>query len=215
MSLPGVIGLGRALLPDALLTALLLLAVVLLVRRAWWLGGTALLLATLVRQDALLFAATGAVVLLWGGPGTVRVRLIRLAVLAIALGVWSVGLHRLIGALPWRVLFVHSFLAWTPPVDYATLHVSLREYLHVLGSNGVRTVLFCLPLPGLLTLLTLAGRRSLLRDLVLAAAAAVSLRVLLYPGVEERYYVWLTLLAGAGALASLYDQTRLDSVRAG
>ncbi len=211
MSLPGVIAIGRGLLPDALLTLLVLLGAYIVVcwPMRWWAGAAILMLATLVRSDALLFAVLlGAVTIFRRSPsGTVRWT--RLAVLLGSATAWWLALGAATGALPWRVLFVHSFLAWTPPAAYLALKVSVREYLGVMRSNGVRTVLFCLPLPGLLAVLALHKRRrwTAMQEVVWAGLVAVTLRVLLYPGVEERYYVWLTLLAGVGALATVAAAT--------
>lgn len=204
VSLPVTLGLGRGLLPDALLTALLVLGAALLSGRRWVAGAGVLLLATLVRADALLLLGAAGSLLIWRNTGPGRRRLQSLGGFAAAFGGWAVLLRLSTGSYPWRVLFVHSFLAWTPPSGYPDLQVTLREYLQVMSSNGIRTVLFCLPLPLLLAAIALAGRRRCTpeRELVWAGLAAVLLRLLLYPGVEERYYVWLTLIAGAGAVGA-------------
>ena len=132
VSLPGTIGLGRALLPDALLTTLLLAGAFLLLfqPRRWWLGAGVLALATLVRSDALLFGMVLGALLIWQRSDQQK-RWRRLGTLALISAGWAFTLAWATDALPWRVLFFHSFVAWTPPAEYLSLHVSPREYLRV------------------------------------------------------------------------------------
>jgi len=204
-----VVGLGKQLGPDGLSTALLLLGVyVLLYRRAKWLGTVALALALLARPDVVLFIGcfAGAWVLRWQHES--RRRWMLLAVVVAGCAAVSFVLGKATGALPWATLFRRSFFELVPPERYMSVHVTVREYLRVLADNGVRTVMFCLPVALLLaTLAVMAARRgSALRALVLASVVAVGLRVLVQPGVEERYYVWFYLVCAISAACVLAER---------
>jgi hypothetical protein len=210
MAMEPVLGLGKDLLPDGLSTALVLLGVYLLLYRSpKWMGASALGLALLVRPDNMLLLLCLGVVWLGRGEKDERRRLMKVGGFAVGCVAVSLVLGRLTGAVSWAVLFRRSFFELIPPERFAQAHVSLREYGHVLASNGVRTVMFCLPVAALLATFVLLGRRvATLRMLVGASAAAVILRVVRYPGVEERYYVWFLLVCAIAAACVMAESTK-------
>ncbi len=207
-----VLSLGKELLPDGLSTALLLLAVYwVLYRRVVWFGVAVLALAVLARPDNMIFVLCAGAAWIIRDERVKSRRWMLLSGLVAACAVLSLALAKATGALPWAVLFRRSFFEMLPPARFSQAHVSLHEYAHVLGSNGVRTVFFCLPMALLLGLLTVmaAVPGSALRWLVVASTAAVGIRVLLYPGVEQRYYVWFFLVCAIAAACTTAERTGL------
>jgi hypothetical protein len=213
-----VLSLGKELLPDGLSTAVLLLAVYwLLYRRAVWIGVVVLALAVLARPDNMIFVVCAGAAWIIRDERVKGRRWMCFGGLVAVCAVLSFALAKATGALPWAVLFRRSFFEMLPPARFAAAHVSLQEYAHVLASNGVRTVFFCLPLALLLGLLTVmaAVPRSALRWLVVVSTAAVGARVLLYPGVEQRYYVWFFLVCAISAACVMADRAGLRHSHAG
>jgi hypothetical protein len=86
----------------------------------------------------------------------------------------------------------------------------VKQYLRVLLVSGGKTILIDLPAPLLLATLAINNDRgwSVTRDAVRAACAAVTLRVVMFPAMEERYYTWLFLLSGIVAIASVAQSIR-------
>ncbi len=205
-----VLALGKDLLPDGLSTALLLLGMYgLLYGRVKWMGWAVLALAVLARPDDMLLVLCFGCVWVWRA----RRRWILCGAFAVGCAAVSFGLGKATGALGWAVLFRRSFFEMLPPERFAAAHVSLREYGQVMAVSGVRTVMFCLPAAVFLGLLVMVGEQRLarpefgLRSLVAVSAAAIAMRVVLYPGMEERYYVWFYLVC-ALALACLVGSGR-------
>jgi hypothetical protein len=203
-----VLSLGKDLLPDGLSTGLLLLAVYwLLYRRAAWVGVAVLALSVLARLDNMIFVVCAGAAWIIRDERARNRQWMLLGGLVAACAAASFALARAAGALPWAVLFRRSFFEMLPPARFAAAHVSLAEYAHILASNGVRTVAFCLPMALFLSLLTVmaAVPESALRRLVMASGAAIGIRVLFYPGVEQRYYVWFFLVCAISAACVLAD----------
>lgn len=204
VSSPPVVHLGRNLVPDGFSTFLLLLAAYLLLyRRPRGWGIAVLMLLPLARMDNILFVFFFAGALIAGSGRPWRRRAELLALLTLGCVAAGVALARATHALPWAVLFKRSFIAWIDPASFASTHVTAREYLQVLASHGTRALTLYFPVSILLAALALADRRSWrpLRLLVLGSAAAVAARLVVYPGAEERYYVWFFLVAAVAACA--------------
>jgi hypothetical protein len=207
-----VLSLGKELLPDGLSTALLLLAVYwVLYRRAVWFGVVVLALAVLARPDNMIFVVCAGAAWIIRDERVKSRRWMLLGGFTAACAAVSFALAKVTDALPWAVLFRRSFFEMLPPARFSAAHVSLQEYAHVLASNGVRTVFFCLPLALLLGLLTVmaAVSGSALRWVVVTSTAAVGIRVLLYPGVEQRYYVWFFMVCAIAAACTMAERAGL------
>jgi hypothetical protein len=217
MASGNVLGLGKDLLPDALSTALQLLALYLLLYRSAWLGVVVMALALLARPENILLIGCLGVAWVWRTHTQARQRWVLLGGLALGCAAVSFALGRATGELPWAVLFRRSFLEFISPAQFAGTHITLRQYAHVMADNGVRTLLFCLPVAVFLAILAMIGARqaSALRALVLASTAAVGLRVLLYPGVEDRYYVWFYLVCAVSAACVMAERAEIAGCNRG
>ena len=195
---PAVLDLGKRLLPDGLCTALLLLAAYLLLhKKSKWPGIVVLVLLPLARTDMIIFAACFGAALIYLSHAQRQRKLTLLGGLFLACVVMQLGLTALLHPLPWPVLFRHSFITWTDPSSFPGTKVSLREYLHALTLYGSKTILIDLPEAAFLATLALCDWDSWrpLRVLMFASIATLCVRILLFPGMEVRYYVWFYVLA--------------------
>ena len=202
-----VLDLGKFLLPDAFSAALLMVVLyaVLYLTGKLWVQLLLLALLPLARPDNLLFCGLLGLALIYRATPDRRTLLLRWAALAACAVVLNSTLQHLTHALPFAVLFDHSFLADTPPSTYATMRLSLHDSLHTIASLGFKTIALDFPLPLLFAALALADTRlwQPLRDLVLVAALTCFARLLLFPNMEERYYTWFTIIAALGAAIAL------------
>lgn len=116
-SLPQVIDLGRYLLPDALSAALLLAVIYAVLYRTPNLGLQLGLLALvpLSRPDDLIFCALFGALLLGRATPVPRKRMWRLTAFAAACTGYGALLRKATGALPYKALFIHSFLDFSAP----------------------------------------------------------------------------------------------------
>jgi hypothetical protein len=208
-----VLTLGKMLLPDGFSVALLLLAVYLLLYlRNKWPGAVVLFLLPVVRPDNLIFACLFAAALLWRTRYPVKTRLRYVLLLLAGCAALYLVMQKLTHPLPWAALFYHSSLGWTDPSTYAGLHISLHAYLRVLVSFGGRALLLHFPLALFFAALALAGRNVArpLRDLVWVSVATVSIRLLLFPSMEERFYTWFLLVCAIAAACNLGELLKLS-----
>jgi hypothetical protein len=209
---PQVMDLGKWLLPDGLSLALMLPAIylILYVVRSTWLKLALLAILPLARPDNLIFCVLWAALLLW--RSNPRHRWPRI----IALGAGAFAYNAILGhathALSYGI-FTRSFLPWTPPSTYATLHLHLHDYLRVVAVEATKSVVRYFAFTLLFAAFALASPTLWrpLRDLLLAALAATVARLLLFPGPEERYYVWLLVIAIVCAAAAYPSRLRLPS----
>jgi hypothetical protein len=203
---PDVLGLGKRLLPDSLCTFLLMLAAYLLLhKKSKWPGILVLALLPLARTDLLIFAACFGTALIYLSQTSWRRKLTLFSLLTLACLIMQGTLSLLLHPLPWAVLFRHSFITWTDPSSFPGTKISLHEYLHALTVYGSKTILLDLPEAAFLATLALADAASWrpLRALVMASIATLAIRILLFPGMEVRYYVWFYLISAAAACSVL------------
>jgi len=205
MCLKLTLEMGQNLLPDGLSTALLLLAAYLLLyRKNKWLGAIALVLLPLVRPDNIIFVFffAGALILRRALPAKIRASLVVLLGLGCVL--FNFVLQKAVHALPWPVLYQQSFGPRTTPSEFAGYHLLLSQYVHGLVAYGSLSLLVNFPPILFFAVLALAEKNfwQPLRDLVWASLAAIAVRLLLFPGMDERYYAWLFLICVIGATAA-------------
>jgi len=207
MALPPVIALGKFLLPDAFSTALMLPVIYIVLYRARELGVQLFLLAILplARPDNILFAGLWGMTLIFRATPDRHQRVLRLAGAAVGYLLLNTILQRFTHALPYAVLFNHSFLSFAPPSTYPQTHLAVRDFLRVTTTLGLKTILLHFALPTLFALFALADPDSCkcLRDLVKVSLSVAFGRVLLYPSPEERYYTWFLIIAAAAAAVML------------
>ena len=211
LSVMQVQNIGKFLLPDVFSAALLLLGTYLLLYgRRLWPGLLVLFLLPLARPDNIFYVMFLLLVLLWRAELAQQRKLVTMAAVCVGCAVYSLVLQRATHTLPYPILFAHSFGTAGDPSSFASVHFSLRRYLHVLVVSGGKTLLIDLPAPLLLATLAMVSDRgwSVMRDAVLAGCAAVALRVVMFPAMEERYYTWLFLLAGVVTIASVAQSIR-------
>lgn len=211
LSVLQVQNIGKFLLPDAFSAALLLLGTYLLLYsgrlrgRRLWPGLVVLLLLPMARPDNIFFVMFLLLVLLWRSELPKRNKIGAMVAVCAGCGAYTLLLQHATHTLPYPILFAHSFGDASDPSSFASVHFSFRQYLRVLAVSGGKTLLIDLPAPLLLATLAIANDRgwSVMRDVVRAACAAVALRVVMFPAMEERYYTWLFLLSGVVAIASI------------
>ncbi len=207
VALPPVISIGKFLLPDAFSTALMLPVIYIILYRTQRLGVQLLLLAILplARPDNILFTALWGATIVSRATVAPRTRMLRLAMVAVGCSLLNTVLQRSTHALPYAVLFNHSFVSFTPPSTYPQVHLTIEQYVHSVIVFGLKTVVLHLPLPVLFSVLTLADASSWrpIRDLVAVSMTTALVRVVLFPAQEERYYTWFLVIAAAGAAATM------------
>ncbi len=202
---------GKFLLPDAFSAALLLLGTYLLLYgRRLWPGLLFLLLLPLARPDNIFYVMFLLLVLLWRAELPARRKHGTMLAVCVGCVAYSLLLQHATHTLPYPILFAHSFGDASDPSSFASVHFSVKQYLRVLLVSGGKTILIDLPAPLLLATLAINNDRgwSVMRDAVRAACAAVTLRVVMFPAMEERYYTWLFLLSGIVAIASVAQSIR-------
>jgi hypothetical protein len=201
---PQVMDLGKWLLPDGLSLALMLPAIylILYVVRSTWIKLVLLAILPLARPDNLIFCVLWATILVW--RSTPRYRWANIAALAAAAVAYNAILGHATHALSYTIFFHRSFLRWTSPSTYPALHLHLRDYLRVVAVEATKSVVRYFGFTLLFATFALASPTLWrpLRDLLLAALAATFARLLLFPGPEERYYVWLLIIAAVTAAAA-------------
>jgi len=209
---PSVLELGKRLLPDGLCTFLMLLAAYLLLyRKTKWPGIVVLILLPLARTDNIIFVACLGSALIYLLDAPVRRKLTLLGLLMLTCLIMQGALSLLLHPLSWPVLFRHSFIAWTNPSSFPGTKISLREYIHALTVYGSKTVLLDLPEGALFAVLALADTDSWrpLRALVFTSISTLCIRILLFPGMEVRYYVWFYIIAAISTSAVLANSVRI------
>lgn len=194
MATPAISGLGRIGTPDALSSLVLLTSTWALIRGRIFPGVLLLLLSIWSRTDNILFVI---LILVWLSA-TGKLSLSQAAVLSLA-GVASVFvINHFSGNYGWSVLLRYSFIGGRFPAEIPA-HVSLREYIMVLGRGfegigGQELALWAL--------LGVAAWRWLpkalpSRQVLVPIAVAAIVRFLLFPTAEDRYFAWAYLIAGA------------------
>jgi hypothetical protein len=206
---PQVLDLAKWLLPDGLSLAVMLpvIYLVLYVVRGTWLRLALLAILPLARPDNLLFCVLWAALLLWRGSPSLKVAWPKVVGLLAGAVAYNAILGRATHALSYTIFFTRSFLRWTPPATYPALQLHLHDYLRVVAVYGTLSVVRYFAFTLLFAAFALASPTLWrpLRDLLLAALAATFARLLLFPGPEERYYVWLLVIAAVCAAASLSE----------
>jgi hypothetical protein len=205
LSVLQVQNIGKFLLPDAFSAALLLLGTYLLLYgRRLWPGLIVLFLLPLARPDNIFYVMFLLLALLWRAEMLQRHKVWTMLAVCVGCAAYTLLLQRATHTLPYAILFAHSFGDASDPSSFAGVHFSFRQYLRVLAVSGGKTLLIDLPAPLLLATLAIANDRGwcVLRDVVRAACAAVALRVVMFPAMEERYYTWLLLLSGVVVIVS-------------
>jgi hypothetical protein len=214
MSVLQVQNLGKFLLPDAFSAALLLLGTYLLIySKRVWPGLLVLFLLPMARPDNIFYVMFLLLALVWRAELPQQRKLGTMLAVCVGCAAYSLVLQRATHTLPYPILFAHSFGDAGDPSSFADVHFSFKQYLRVLAVSGGKTLLIELPAPLLLATLAIANDRgwSVLRDVVRAACAAVALRVVMFPAMEERYYTWLFVLSGVVVIASVGHSVREDS----
>ncbi len=207
-SLPPVLDLGKHLTPDALSAALVLMVIDTIYYRArnLVLQLAMLIILPLSRPDNLIFCALVGAVLIYRATPSFRPLITRLTGLAAGCILFDALLQKMTRALPYTILFIHSFINfWAPPSSYSKMYISFHDYLYALISYGSRSALINFPLPILFSVLALAcvSYSRPLRDLVFVSMATAFLHLILFPNMEERFYTWYLVIAAAACTCLL------------
>jgi hypothetical protein len=207
VSFPQVITIGKFLLPDMFSVALMLacLYAILYLTGRLWVQLVLLALLPLARPDNIILSLMFGGILLYRATPDRKQLMIRLSALFLACAGLNILFSKLTHALPYTVLFNHSFLNFSRPSQYSSMSLSPHDYAHTILASAPKAIILFFPLPLFFTALTLIDRNSWqpLRDLVLAAMVSSFARLPLFPAEEERYYTWWLVIAAAAAAATL------------
>jgi hypothetical protein len=206
---PAVVGVARSGTPDAFSAFFLFISVWALATNRMF-GGVALLLMSIwVRTDNVLFVV---VILIW----LARIKKLRLPHAAVLAGVACASvflINTLSGNYGWRVLFRYTFLGGRYIADIRP-DVSFSDYfaavlLGVRQTASQEVALFLLI--GLAASKWLPATDSV-RPILTCVTIATITRFLLFPTLEDRYFTWAYLIAGAAFIRAI-DAGRLTGQR--
>lgn len=203
---PPVLNLGRLVTADALTTTLIVLALIALVRGRDIVAAGILIATIVVRPDNLVYAFILLAWMIWKR----RIRFSLGATLG-ALAVFAAAsLHRIAGVFGWRLEAQDTFVkAELDPISHPVL-ISFTGYLHAL------TWLRVIPYTFMTIWVLVAAvvwkklpQGSIFRELLPLAGVCIVLRLLLWPNVDDRFFVWAYLLAGVALIRTAQTEVCL------
>jgi hypothetical protein len=166
-----------------------------------------LIAAIFVRNDTLLLTVFVIGYLAVASRSPVRLKRSQAAALILLLVASVLALGHLTGGYGWRMSFYHGLVERVPaPAEVQEPVITVADYLHA-AARSAREAADWSSL-GIFTFLAagcllLRKRRTLMRDLLLVNVAFSLVRLLFYPGFEERYYVSTYVVAAICLIAAL------------
>jgi hypothetical protein len=171
------------------------------------LGLALLSAAVFVRNDTLLLAALVIGYLALASRSPLKIKRAQGAVLIVLLIGSVLALGHFGGGYGWRMSFYHGLVQRVPaPAETAAPAISPAEYLRA-AARSAREALDASSL-ALFVFITTAAllllkRGTLMRDALLLSLGFSALRIIVYPGFEERYYVSTYAVAALCLISAL------------
>lgn len=194
---PPILNMGRMVTADAFSTALVFLALFALTRKRFWFAVCLLLASLVVRPDNVVLVLILLAWMTWRRQLRFR---FSASCAAIAIAVYNL-VSRIAGLYSWRIFMQHSFIK---PVIEPIRHpafISLGGYLHALA--GLRAIPYTFMTIWILVAAAVWKRLpqgSLFRDLLPVAGIYIVVRLLIFPNLDDRFFVWTYLLAGVALI---------------
>jgi len=198
MSLPESVMIGKSLTPDALSTFLLIFsAYTLTYNRRVALGIGMFLITALARPDTVIFGCLLVMLLVYREVKVLRQKIMLVGVVGFVSLLVLFLEQKLTGAVPFPTLFVTSFIHFVSPTEFQTTRLSIHQFISADSFYAAQVLLGDLILPLLLCAICLvqSDLKKPNRDLLLASIATSAIRLLLFPDMAERFYVWFLLFA--------------------
>jgi hypothetical protein len=203
--------------PDALLAAVVVLAFYLFVVHERAGAALALLCASvLIRSDNVFLCALFAGYLGWRNRHAGRTRWLVPAGAALAGIVWVAWWHHTVGNYGWRLTLYHSFIMPLSNPAAGAPHMTAAQLakLWIGGLASLRQS--SLPLCALLLVCALALRqrfsaRPVARDAAAVVSLAMAAHVLVFPNLEDRFFVAHLVILTLLATSQLLDGVRLQA----
>jgi hypothetical protein len=196
LSMP-VLDMGRMVTADPLATAVVLWAFYFMSRRRYLLGFTILCASVLVRIDLLVLVLVAGAWLIWRG----QVRSELAVPLAVASLIATASIQHFAGYQSWRLLMYAAFVSpILDPVSHPAF-ITARQYFSAL-LLGLRSIPYTfLPITAFMAVLAWSRVSG---EVLLIAAFYVVIRILMFPNLDDRFFVWLYALAGAELILSRF-----------
>ena len=194
---PPALNLGRMVTADPLSTTMIFFALFALARKRDLLGASFLGASVLVRFDNVVVVVIVLAWMVWRQ----RIRFSRGALFGALAVVVTVLINRITNYYGWRVLLQHTFIK---PVMEPVSHpipISFVGYLHAV--LGLRAILYTFMTIWVLVAAAVWKRLpsgSVFRDLLPLVGICILVRMAIFPGFDDRYFVWAYLLAGVALI---------------
>jgi hypothetical protein len=190
---PPVLNIGRVVTPDPLSTAVVVLALFSLARDRNTLATGLLLGSIFLRFDNIVLVFILLAWMVWRR----RIRFSRGALLGGIAAVCAFLVNHMERYYGWRVLMQHSFIKpETEPITHPVL-ITFAGYFHALAQ--LRAIPYSFMTIWILVgaaVWSLSPKGSFFRDLLPLAGLCIVARLLMYPEIDDRYFVWAYLFAG-------------------